>query len=1009
MSSRSLHAVLIFSLLASGLPATAVDTAAATPAEARAIPDPPMRALWSRSDVRFLRHWTGLGPLAQPLADEANLRPPAGPSAWRPLTSWGDVIYLADMLGAPQYRGASASVETAYAHTTVTRARDGDALLSFGSSVPARIWVNGALVRELSAKRRFTPDEDRLRVQLKHGENSILIATEHTSGPWMLALRVLEPGTVLPPPRVSPAVVRDTDTELAVSTDIPARASSAPVTVSIIGGGGRLIAKATMPRGRDAAFRKTQWPQGAYEIRLETRNAWNEREVVHLDAYNGDARAAAQRLLDAAKGAANDTAGATVRMLADMTLERLGGPLEKAADDGWSRIASPLMEYEEFLLDQAGKTGSVRPWGFTRIAYTDETDGSTQYCRTYLPPDYSAAKPSPLVLFLHGYNPPNPRYVGWWSVAERHNDYADRQNIVYVEPHGRGNTQYIGMGEQDVLHCLAEVKKRLRIDDDRVYLGGESMGGSGAWLIASRHPELFVAVAITHGGWDYRIVPGAGFDNPRATRPLELWTAEAQSSFVGAESLLNVPLLVRHGDQDAGVSTEFSRHAVRLLSRWGYDVRYDEVPGRGHEDLGYREDNIAWLLTHTRAPAPRHVRIRAIDLGGASAYWLQVDSAIEPLQVMRVDAEVVEPGLIRIDSENVAGATLTLPPELRGPGPTQQIVWNGFETGGSLTAEGRITIASMSARPVARGKQRGLEGRLSDLFRTPFAIVIGSRSHDPRMQRYCQEKGAVLAQLWKAWQHEMPRVFQDSEVTPEIEKQYSLFLVGGPDENLVTAGLIGRLPLAVAHDAVTIDGRRFAASDAFVQMIYPSPSAPGRYVLVVAATSTNGMYFWNPAAYWDQVFGYPTTWIDWNIVDGRRVTLERGLGRDSAWIAAGVFDRSWRLDDRSVFTGDDGLRLQSPLRHAPAESLAVPAAMLDAYAGNYQIFPGVIAVITHTGEGLTLIAPGAPPISLVAESETDFATPGTVDPLNFERDASGKVTAFALDYNGTSFHATRLP
>jgi hypothetical protein len=542
-----------------------------------------------------------------------------------------------------------------------------------------------------------------------------------------------------------------------------------------------------------------------------------------------------------------------------------------------------------------------------------------------------------------------------------------------------------------------------------VYLAGESMGGSGAWLIATRHPDLFAAVAITHGGWDYRIVPGRGFDNPQATRPLERFAAEAQSSFVGAESLLNLPVMVRHGDVDQAVSIDFSRHAVRMLDGWGYDVRYEEIPGRGHEDLGIRDKNIEWLLTHRRDPAPRHVRIRAVNLSGASAYWFQVDSWREPLQVMRVDAEVLEPGVIRIDTENVAGATLTLPPQFRGSGPVVRVVWNGLDWGVNLDAQGRVTIASASARPVAGGKRRDLEGSLSDLFATPFAIVIGTTSPDPRMQGYCREKGEALAQLWQTWQHELPRVFKDTEVTDEIEKQYSLFLVGGSGENKVTARLIDRLPLEIARDSVTIDGRRIPATDAYVQFIHPNPSAPFRYVLVVAATSTDGMYFWNPASYWDQVYGFPNSAIDWNIVDGRRVALDPGLGRDRTWIASGVFDRAWRRDDRWVFTGDEGVRAKSPLRHAPGAPIVVPATLLDAYAGTYQLFPGLNATIARTDDGLTVSTPTTAPTPLIAESPTDFATPVTANLISFERDASGKVTGFTSDFNGSLYHVTRVP
>ena len=69
---------------------------------------------------------------------------------------------------------------------------------------------------------------------------------------------------------------------------------------------------------------------------------------------------------------------------------------------------------------------------------------------------------------------------------------------------------------------------------------------------------------------------------------------------------------------------EQSRHGVKLLQRWGYDVRYREVPGLGHEDLKARDEIADWLLAHRRDPAPREVRLRSYDLAGANAHWLRV-------------------------------------------------------------------------------------------------------------------------------------------------------------------------------------------------------------------------------------------------------------------------------------------------------------------------------------------------------------------------------------------------
>jgi dipeptidyl aminopeptidase/acylaminoacyl peptidase len=148
------------------------------------------------------------------------------------------------------------------------------------------------------------------------------------------------------------------------------------------------------------------------------------------------------------------------------------------------------------------------------------------------------------VVKLHGYNPANPEYVRWWGVDSRHHVLADteyngHQGVIYVEPHGRGNTQYLGIGDQDVVRVIQLAKERFHIDEDRVYLTGDSMGGWGTWNVGTRHPDLFAAIAPIFGGVDYH----SQFSEEALAKltPLAGYFQEKQSSWSMAESLLNVP------------------------------------------------------------------------------------------------------------------------------------------------------------------------------------------------------------------------------------------------------------------------------------------------------------------------------------------------------------------------------------------------------------------------------------------------------------------------------------
>ena len=228
-----------------------------------------------------------------------------------------------------------------------------------------------------------------------------------------------------------------------------------------------------------------------------------------------------------------------------------------------------------------------------------------------------------------------------------------------------------------------------------------------------------------------------------------------------------------------------------------------------------------------------------------------------------------------------------------------------------------------------------------------------------------------------------------------------------------SARLASRVPLAVTPRTVSVDGRRFAATDALAQAIYPHPEHPGRYLLLVAPTSAAGLRFWNPQQYWHALNGFPLMLWDWTIVDGRHVTQASGLFPDRGWVAAGLFDMHWRRDDRFTVTGDAAAREHAPLRRAPPAGFKLPAGKLAEFAGRYRIADGQIGsggliTVEVQGETISASAPeGGRAWPLEAESGDDFAIVGLGTPVSFRRDATGGVRSVVYHYNGQEIVADR--
>ncbi|MDP2996722.1 MAG: PHB depolymerase family esterase [Bryobacterales bacterium] len=195
--------------------------------------------------------------------------------------------------------------------------------------------------------------------------------------------------------------------------------------------------------------------------------------------------------------------------------------------------------------------------GDIRKAYRSAEDQTLQPYRLFLPSKYDPAKPAPLVVALHGMggdeNSMFDAYAGGALKRE-----AERLGLLVACPKGREPTSmYRGAAERDVLDVLAEVRRDYRVDPNRIYLMGHSMGGFGTWSIAMNHPELFAALG-----------PFAGGGNP-----------------AGIEKIKRIPQYVVHGDNDKTVSVTQSRAMVEAAKQAGSKVVYIEVPGGSHTDV----------------------------------------------------------------------------------------------------------------------------------------------------------------------------------------------------------------------------------------------------------------------------------------------------------------------------------------------------------------------------------------------------------------------------------------
>lgn len=186
----------------------------------------------------------------------------------------------------------------------------------------------------------------------------------------------------------------------------------------------------------------------------------------------------------------------------------------------------------------------------------------------------------PLILFLHG-------------AGERGNDLdAIKVNGIPKIVAAREDFPFVTVSPQCPEHTvwndhfealdalLTEIEAQYRIDPDRWYLTGLSMGGYGSWHFAALYPERFAAVVPICGGtW-----PLYGF--PERIKVLK-----------------DVPIWAFHGAKDAVVPLAASRQLVNVLEAHGGNVTFTVYPETEHDAWTETYENpalYAWLLAQRR-------------------------------------------------------------------------------------------------------------------------------------------------------------------------------------------------------------------------------------------------------------------------------------------------------------------------------------------------------------------------------------------------------------------------
>ena len=173
--------------------------------------------------------------------------------------------------------------------------------------------------------------------------------------------------------------------------------------------------------------------------------------------------------------------------------------------------------------------------------------------------------------------------------------------------------------EEFVLELVERACRTFKVDRNRVFFGGHSMGGYGTWTLGAHHADVVAG-----------LTPSAGAPTP------VMDAGEVVDIDWGViPNLRNVPMVIYQSDDDPQVPPAPNQKAAELLAKaqaehGGYEHEYWEVTGRGHgAPPGGFKELLGKIHENVRQPLPEKMLWQPTLRWKQHFYWLWWDSPVK--------------------------------------------------------------------------------------------------------------------------------------------------------------------------------------------------------------------------------------------------------------------------------------------------------------------------------------------------------------------------------------------
>jgi Prolyl oligopeptidase family len=233
------------------------------------------------------------------------------------------------------------------------------------------------------------------------------------------------------------------------------------------------------------------------------------------------------------------------------------------------------------LASGATQTFQQRP-GYYEAIYVDDRSPATAYesmdngyyqgiwghYGMYLPQSYRPESTYGSTFWMH-YRGGHANDAAAWEPGILR-EFGDEPGLIVVTPSARGESSwYTGRGMVDFLDAWNDAHARLRIDADRTYLSGHSMGGWASYLLGLIMPDRWAASNPEDG----LLMPALCIAQTTGYSAQDGQDLNGEQMYTILENARNVPYAILHGAIDELVPVSCALSAGARLETLGYRYR----------------------------------------------------------------------------------------------------------------------------------------------------------------------------------------------------------------------------------------------------------------------------------------------------------------------------------------------------------------------------------------------------------------------------------------------------